>query len=311
MHDKKVRDGKYFHMLVESIERAIHHDPNATIESPKRLRDIDTGRLREHDVVITFRQNHHEIRVALECRDRSRAVGVPDVEAFSKKCEKTSIHKGVIVSAKGFRKTALEKAKILNIDCLQLKEAEKFDWCAMPGVIQVCRRIRGMKLKVITKDVPPNTIFTLFENPNTEITKKELMNIGINLLNNIPPEEILPEEGSYFIKDVSPNFHFVTSDGIRFVPKELRIEIEYRTEIKMLPLQFLSYDNEESGEEGYSIATTEFKHEALRGKIIFVKKGSELRCSFVPEPLEVLEKPCENQNYARPRRTAPRRRGKH
>jgi hypothetical protein len=130
-----MKAGEQLQQLVETLERVTAKADNIRIESPKRLRDRDTGRLREHDVVLTFSMQHHELIVALECRDRSRKVGVPEIEAFKKKCERTGIHRGIIVSSLGFRKSALEKARMMDIGCFRLGEIEKFDWCQTPGIV--------------------------------------------------------------------------------------------------------------------------------------------------------------------------------
>ena len=96
-----MRPGENLQHLVRVLEQATNNAPNITVESPKRIRDKDTGKLREHDVVITFSFSHHSLVMALECRDRSRKVGVPEVEAFRKKCDATSIHRAIIVSSIG------------------------------------------------------------------------------------------------------------------------------------------------------------------------------------------------------------------
>jgi hypothetical protein len=100
----------------------LHDGAKVKVESPKRLIDKDTGRLREHDMVLTFLEGPHELCVALECRDRSRPVGVPEVEAFWAKCQRTGISHGIIVSSKGFTKSAISKANTQNIGCLLLDE---------------------------------------------------------------------------------------------------------------------------------------------------------------------------------------------
>jgi hypothetical protein len=79
------KNGKEFEQLVRAIESAWIDQENVTIESPKKLRDKRTGRLREHDIVLTINESHHEVVVALECRDLSRRIGVPQVEAFRQK----------------------------------------------------------------------------------------------------------------------------------------------------------------------------------------------------------------------------------
>lgn len=114
----KPKPGKAFESAVAAMERSLARDPSVTeIEAPARLPDRGTGTLREHDVLVTHRVGHHLARTAIECRDRSHKVGVPDVEAFAAKCRDTSIDRAVIVSSTGFTKTALTKAKHENVRC--------------------------------------------------------------------------------------------------------------------------------------------------------------------------------------------------
>ena len=119
-----MKQGRSLELLVEKLERKLSDDENVEIESPKRLPDSQTGKLREHDVVLTYSQSHHELIIAIECKDRSRPVGVPDIEAFENKCRHTSVNQGIIVSSSGFSKTALTKATGMGIKCLELKEID-------------------------------------------------------------------------------------------------------------------------------------------------------------------------------------------
>ena len=81
----KMKKGRSLEKLVAYLERHLSANDLVTVESPKRLRDKSTGRLREHDVVLTLESGHHTMLVAIECRDRSRPVGVPQLEGFAKK----------------------------------------------------------------------------------------------------------------------------------------------------------------------------------------------------------------------------------
>jgi len=127
-----MKQGRSLELLVEKLERLLASDENVLIESPKKIRDIQTGKLREHDVVLTYNQAHHEILIAMECKDRSRPVGVPEIEAFDNKCRYTNINQGIIVSSSGFAKTALAKAGSMGIKCLELKEIESASFL-LPG----------------------------------------------------------------------------------------------------------------------------------------------------------------------------------
>ena len=118
----KQKAGKALESAVAKIERVIGRNTNViSIEAPARLLDRTTGRLREHDVLVTHKVGHDVVKTALECRDRSRKVGVPDIEAFAAKCRDTGIDRAVIVSSLGFAQTALKKARHENVRCYVLR----------------------------------------------------------------------------------------------------------------------------------------------------------------------------------------------
>ncbi|MER9203462.1 restriction endonuclease [Mesorhizobium sp. M0933] len=129
------RPGQRFHNFVSTLERMFAQQDGVTVDSSLRLPDKDTGRLREHDVVIIRRTHHGPNLTAIECRDQGRKVGVPQIEAFAKKCEKTGIHCGIVVAANGFTSTARTKAKALNLTCMDLAEAESFEWIGTVTIV--------------------------------------------------------------------------------------------------------------------------------------------------------------------------------
>ncbi|MCK1508464.1 MULTISPECIES: restriction endonuclease [unclassified Bradyrhizobium] len=134
------KTGRDLQRLIRAIESARAAGQPIQIESPKRVRDKITGKLREHDVVLTITHAHHTMVVALECRDRSRPIGVEAVEAFRSKCADTGVHSGVMVSSKGFTRTAIKKAAVYNISCLSLDQADGFNWC-QPTSVTVLRKV--------------------------------------------------------------------------------------------------------------------------------------------------------------------------
>lgn len=121
------RAGRKFEQLAQALEKYLAND-GVTVESPGFLEDRITGQLREIDVLISRGIGHHKHLIAIECRDRSTPIGVPDVEAFHTKTKDLQINKAVFISSSGFRKTAIEKAVFYNISCLDIEDIESFDW---------------------------------------------------------------------------------------------------------------------------------------------------------------------------------------
>lgn len=169
--------GRQLERLTETLERVLLGNPHATIKSPNRLKDRTCGRLREHDVTVVFNNGHHEHITAIECKDRSRPIGLPQVEAFSQKCRDTGVHLGMMVSSKGFCRSALEKARHLGIECLSLDEVDSFDWIAPGKMKSYNRRIERVDCKLILDAECEAGIDNLIvKNPEgTELSKKNLL----------------------------------------------------------------------------------------------------------------------------------------
>lgn len=128
------KQGRALERLVAGLEKALVESANVTVHAPMRLPDRTTGKLREHDVVLELTEGHHSLLIAIECRDRSRPIGVNQVEGFWAKCQDTGISRGVIVSTTGFYNTARKKADHLEIRCLDIEEVETFNWLLAPGI---------------------------------------------------------------------------------------------------------------------------------------------------------------------------------
>jgi hypothetical protein len=131
---KKPNNGRVFEELVALLERRLA-GKDVQIDQRVRLPARTTKQPREFDVVLIWAVGHHRGRVAIEARDRSTVVGVPEVEAFHAKCEAVGITSAVIVSSRGFAGTARETAATYGMRCLDLKDAESFDWLPSQPVV--------------------------------------------------------------------------------------------------------------------------------------------------------------------------------
>jgi hypothetical protein len=131
---KKPNNGRVFEGLVARLERLLA-GKDVQIDVRIRLPARATGQLREFDVVLTWAVGHHQGRIAIEARDRSVVVGVPEVEAFHAKCEAVGITSAVIVSSRGFAGTARVTAGTYGMRCIDLKDVETFDWLPTQPVV--------------------------------------------------------------------------------------------------------------------------------------------------------------------------------
>lgn len=113
----------------------------------------------------------------------------------AQKCKDTGINRGVIVSSKGFYKTARTKAAHLGIECLQFDRVDSFDWL-VPSGMQFCEtRIDDTHCTAIPDGAlakkPAN--FTIRGPEGTEVTNEILLQNVKKAVDKITEGQFLPE----------------------------------------------------------------------------------------------------------------------
>ncbi|MCW9012290.1 MAG: restriction endonuclease [Gammaproteobacteria bacterium] len=207
-----MKQGRSLELLTEKLERQLASDANVVIVSPKKIQDIQTGKLREHDVVLTYNQSHHELVIAIECKDRSRPVGVPDIEAFDNKCRYTNINQGVIVSSSGFCKTALDKATSMGIKCLDLKEIDTASFLLPETAVYIHskRFIEATYTPMVNNSaLRVADGYDIFDPENNLITSEIIKN-NIGLIQDKLPLGKLGEESTESVYFRAENYYVIT-----------------------------------------------------------------------------------------------------
>ena len=283
------RKGRNLERLVSAIERATNLEGNVRFASPKRLRDKDTGKPREHDVVLTFKQAHHDITLAIECRDRTRKIGTPEVEAFSSKCGRTGVDRGVLVSSVGFTKPALMKAQSFNIGCLSLEQASGFDWCLSRGLDVRRRKLLHVDIQAMT-DGSPGPGATLYEDGVGVFGELQLRKLAKICMDALPMDDHAPAGERLKQRFVSPppeTFVGIRADGSRVNVAKLIVECTYEYEVSFTPFDFHQYWDAGAGKNLYSLASAPVDFGETKGKLMFVwKDGGAGQLVLVPEPPE-------------------------
>lgn len=275
------RNGIAFQNLVAALERALLNERDAVLDSPKRLRDKDTGRLREHDIVITWKQEHHEIVSAIECRDTGRPVGVPAVEAFAKKCEKTGIHHPVMVSAVGFTATARAKALALNVTCMQLAQAEQFPWVGMHFFVEDNRQFGPMNISAICENTMPEGDFTLFDVNGTLVSHEALVQTIANSV-SFPENRDDWVDSSVPLKLVvrAPGWKAVGSSGDQHDILHFNVTTDVTITRKYKPIALHTY----VGPAGpIEVVTSDIDAGDFKGKLMMIKGNDETKVFYVAE----------------------------
>lgn len=300
-----MRKGRSLEKLVAYLERHFAVNDLVTVESPKRLRDKSTGRLREHDVVLTITSGHHTVLVAVECRDRSRPVGVNQLEGFSKKCQETGIGQGVIVSPVGFTKTAPAKARALGIRCLSLDQVNVLPWLLCENF----ELYRTTYVHIHFNIIPENDFdkkpdhYTLETDEGENITIDMLRNNLITALNKQKDElPIKPKVGTYVkrIKLVPKNLTIIDSaTGRREKVRCINTVAQCKTEMTSIPFVLREYRDPDDSGCIAQLATADLDLGVTNGKLVINQKletGGEI--VFIPNDKKKPKKKKPNKPNA-------------
>jgi hypothetical protein len=113
-----------FELAVKALQEMM--DPSATVTHNEHLTDR-LGHRRQFDVVIRAKAGGHDVLGVIECKDLSRPVGTPEVNAFADKAQNVRANITLLVSRKGFTRQAIELARHHGIGTFSLlkKDTEK------------------------------------------------------------------------------------------------------------------------------------------------------------------------------------------
>ncbi|QDK34928.1 hypothetical protein DM450_19400 [Sphingomonas sp. IC081] len=271
---KSDRPGKKLERLIASLERTLASS-NATIEAPcRRLKDRDTNRRREHDVVITWDFGHHVLITAIECRDRSRPVGVPEVESFAKKCERTGVNHGVIVSARGFRDSAREKADACGILCMSLEDAGAFDWLPIPTcVFGYTKNFGHVDLRLMFELEAPETVGAVHDVTGATVSQDQIVQMVSNL---VPlPDDVDDKIGKLIPVSLRMNCPgWTMKDDLGKIWQLDHIMARTTLQIDRTVSSF-DLHRYSGGGKSYNFASCDVKIAGLHGQIVMVQNDDE------------------------------------
>jgi len=168
-------------------------------------------------------------------------LGVEAVEAFSRKCEDTGIDRGIIVSAKGFTKTAVRKAEFHNIGCLALAEVNGFDWCGTPGIECKLRNIDHTRLFV---GFPEGTDLTQPVVMADGRAAGEEMGVWARNLITSNSDKVPFDIGEHQVKFIVPKPEiFIGAGDQRVQAVRVDFDIRYTVRVDLALFKFRRYSN--------------------------------------------------------------------
>lgn len=241
-------------------------------------------------MVLTVTSGHHKIMVAVECRDRSRPVGVPQIEGFSKKCSETLIDKGVMVSPCGFTSTALLKSKTLGIRCLSLDEVDTLPWMDEDFTFKQYNTLyKYFDFSVIPEEDFPQKpkAFDLVNEQGETVSVNDLRNIIGNAIRENRQEEVPPEIGEKTEKYrvIVPGLKIIDREnGIEKNVKHVNTVVLVKTAAVEVPFVMQEYKDPTSESAISQLAVADVDFGFAKGKLVInhkIETGGEI--VFIPD----------------------------
>lgn len=116
---------KQFEKIVAGIH--ILQSEGAEVKFDDHIMGKRSGRNRQIDVSIRFKQAYYDYLTIIECKDYGSRVPMEKVEAFHTKMKDVGAMHGIIVSPHGFQEGAITTARFYDIELFTLAEV-KSDW---------------------------------------------------------------------------------------------------------------------------------------------------------------------------------------
>lgn len=265
-----VRPGQDLQNFVARLERILNQRDGVTVEVSKRLFDRVTKGPREHDVVITRCDAHHTIVTALECKDWSRKVDATVVDAFATKCADTGVHERIIVSASGFTKGARLKAEGHNIICMELSEADTFDWMANNIIYHVGRTLVHTLAEVFFEnDAEPPKPIRVFTAGGDEMTPQHFDRMGLEALHTKFPND-QGGDGLRHVLVETPGWYGIAADRESYVIKFIGLELTVQFGQRTSRFDLHTYTGPDAQ---YGIASADVGVGPFAGKLMMIENG--------------------------------------
>lgn len=132
----KVPDWKELEYLVAMIQKQL--SPDASVQHNVLLDGIDSETKRQIDVLVEQNIGQYTMRIVIDCKDYSKPVNVKGVEEFHGLVQDVRAHRGALVCPSGFTKSALKRAKKLQIDLYRPVSTGKHKWQAKVTAPVLC-----------------------------------------------------------------------------------------------------------------------------------------------------------------------------
>lgn len=277
----------------------------ARVTESAMLHDPEAGCDREIDILVRSTVLGHEILIGIECTTVAKPVEVRILESFREKHRKVGINKTVVVSKKGFTKSAKEYARKNHIKLLTFEAAGREKWSKIFEPFRSMsiygRSYRLTNLAIFAGEEFANLGF-VFDNfaqvlwrnafvpvqefcaelwRDSDVSKSQAKLLRENELNG---------QGEPWVEvefDLQKAFVFRDRNGVKIHPDSLSFKMTYVSNYQGLNAREVEYDGNTYVVGAFSDkAKKQFAHLVLREHDGTIRGSLEASANWIPEILK-------------------------
>jgi hypothetical protein len=165
--------------------------PGATVRQNVRLTGTKTGHSRQIDVLVERKLGSFDVKIAVDCKCYKRKVNVNDVERFLGMLDDVRVSKGILVTTRGYSKTAYQRAqnesRDIELRILTTERLSEFQniGCAIPWKGPVAAVVSSPDTWVVDNEATPGSPACQFSMYPLGHTRDSAMRWGAFLYGNI------------------------------------------------------------------------------------------------------------------------------
>ncbi|GFM94739.1 restriction endonuclease [Pseudomonas cichorii] len=291
----------HYQKLVKIINKELA-SADAKLTESAMLYDYEGKCEREVDILIESVISGCEIKIAVECTELSKPVGIRALESFKEKHRKLGINKTVVVSHSGFSKPAKEYAIANHIKTLTFNAARSENWSKhFAPLKKLAMYGRSYKLAQLAIDCSAELANSGFQfGLDTKvIINGALMDVGSfaskvwsesnvaqSHFKELRENELggAQEPWAEITVELGKNHTFEDRNGARIQPDKLHIRMNYSSNYRELNPKPVEYDGKQYLAGGFfDKKKSEFAHFALTESSGQINGSMEFSSNLIPD----------------------------
>jgi hypothetical protein len=274
---------------------------DAKITESAMLYDSEAGCDREIDILIQSKVSGYDISVGIECTSVAKPVEIRVLESFKEKHRKVGVNKTIVVSKKGFTKSAKEYANKNHIKLLTFDTAGREKWSKtferFKHALVYGRSYKMKDFSIFADEQDANAGFVFDDKvqvlwsgvfipvqkfcaelwASSDAAKSQAKLLRENELSGKEPW-VEP------VFDLKKNFIFKDKNNIEILPSEIGFRMEYASNYQVLNSREVEYDGENYVVGAFDDkAKKQFAHFALREQKGIITGTVEVSASLIPD----------------------------